>query len=204
MNVHWFCDKLNMTGGNLQFYNGITLLVTFFCSRLVWGTWQSTKVFRDIWEVLQMGPTVPEFTDVARSSMESIFVPGNGEICMGKESCLIGQSEVMKFAHSGTPAVPMWLAATYLASNIVLHSLNFYWFSRMIETVRKRFEPKPDDKLKQEKQERERRQSIIEELADGLDENELSGPKTPSVEKSEAMSTGVDGAAQRRAVKQES
>lgn len=123
---------------------------------------------------------------------------------MGKESCLIGQSEVMKFAHSGTPAVPMWLAATYLASNIVLHSLNFYWFSRMIETVRKRFEPKPDDKLKQEKQERERRQSIIEELADGLDENELSGPKTPSVEKSEAMSTGVDGAAQRRAVKQES
>ncbi len=85
-----------------------------------------------------------------------------------------------------------------------LHSLNFYWFSRMIETVRKRFEPKPDDKLKQEKQERERRQSIIEELADGLDENELSGPKTPSVEKSEAMSTGVDGAAQRRAVKQES
>ena len=35
----------------------------------------------------------------------------------------------------------MWLAITYLTSNVVLNSLNFYWFGKMIETVRKRFKP---------------------------------------------------------------
>jgi hypothetical protein len=28
---------------------------------------------------------------------------------------------------------------TYLSSNLILNSLNFYWFSKMIETVMKRF-----------------------------------------------------------------
>lgn len=38
----------------------------------------------------------------------------------------------------GVP-VPMWLAAVYLGSNVVLNCLNYYWFGRMIEAVRKRF-----------------------------------------------------------------
>jgi hypothetical protein len=104
---------------------------------------------------------------------------------MGKESCVLAQSEVMKFVNDET-SVPMWLALTYLGSNLILHSLNFYWFGRMIETVRKRFEGKPHDEFKHE---RERRQSIIEELADELDQNEISGPKTPSGEKTEASAT---------------
>lgn len=36
--------------------------------------------------------------------------------------------------------VPAWLAAVYLGSNIVLNTLNFYWFGKMIETVRSRFQ----------------------------------------------------------------
>ena len=35
--------------------------------------------------------------------------------------------------------VPLWLAMAYLGSNLVLNSLNFYWFYRMILTVAKRF-----------------------------------------------------------------
>lgn len=35
--------------------------------------------------------------------------------------------------------VPMWLAVVYLGSNIVLNTLNFYWFGKMIETIKKRF-----------------------------------------------------------------
>ena len=94
----------------------------------------------------------------------------------------------MKFATSETaPSVPFWLAMTYLGSNIILHSLNFYWFGRMIETVRKRFEGKEHDEFKHE---RERRQSLVEELASGLDENEISGPKTPGFEQTEAEATG--------------
>lgn len=43
----------------------------------------------------------------------------------------------MRFAKEGS--VPVWLACTYLGSNVVLNTLNFYWFGKMIETVKKRF-----------------------------------------------------------------
>ncbi len=35
--------------------------------------------------------------------------------------------------------VPIWLAIVYLGSNLVLNTLNFYWFGKMIETIKKRF-----------------------------------------------------------------
>ena len=41
----------------------------------------------------------------------------------------------------GDRIVPIWLACTYLGSNIVLNTLNFYWFGKMIEAVKKRFQP---------------------------------------------------------------
>ena len=52
--------------------------------------------------------------------------------------------EVMRFA--GEFVVPGWLAWVYLGSNIVLNTLNFYWFGKMIETVRKRFQAPKDKK----------------------------------------------------------
>jgi hypothetical protein len=33
------------------------------------------------------------------------------------------------------------LGASYLAANVVLQCLNFFWFSKMVETIRKRFAP---------------------------------------------------------------
>lgn len=189
-----------MTGGTLQWYNGITLLVTFFVSRLCWGTYQSVRVFQDFWHVMHQYPAVPAnpsaIRDVHASPASAIFVPRDGQLCMGKASCLAAQSEVMKFAHGGTPGVPLWLGMVYLVSNLILHTLNFYWFGRMIETVRKRFDDKPPakgDKVK-------RRQSVIEEMADELDQGEISGySRTPGLEKNEkeAFSTGVsDGGAE--------
>lgn len=44
---------------------------------------------------------------------------------------------MMRFA--GDYVVPMWLAVVYLGSNVVLNTLNFYWFGKMIETIKKRF-----------------------------------------------------------------
>ena len=180
-----------MTGGQLQWYNGITLLATFFCSRLVWGTYQSVRVFQDVWEVLHLSNLPPR--DIHSSAVNSIFVPRDGQLCMGKDSCIAAQSEVFKFTASHA-TIPMWLALTYLGSNLILHSLNFYWFGRMIETVRKRFEAKEHDEFKHERESEAkgtrhsaRKQSIIEELADELDMNEISGPKTPMVEKGDAM-----------------
>lgn len=40
-----------------------------------------------------------------------------------------------------TVALPMWLAILYLGSNTILNFLNIYWFSKMIQTVRSRFQP---------------------------------------------------------------
>jgi hypothetical protein len=39
------------------------------------------------------------------------------------------------------PAVPVWLTGVYLAANVVLNALNWYWFVKMVGAVRKRFEP---------------------------------------------------------------
>ena len=54
--------------------------------------------------------------------------------------------ETMRYA--GKMYVPMWLACVYLGSNVVLNSLNFYWFGKMIETIKKRFTESKEVKQK--------------------------------------------------------
>lgn len=106
LNFHWFMDKLGMTGSTAQLVNGITLIATFGCSRLLWGNYQSVRMYRDVWLALQTPGELP---------------------------------------------VPPWLALSYLASTTALSVLNFYWFGRMIETIRARFEkPKPKKTDKKE------------------------------------------------------
>ena len=53
----------------------------------------------------------------------------------------------MKYA--GALSIPTWLGAVYLGSNCVLNALNFYWFGKMIETIRKRFTESKDNKPKE-------------------------------------------------------
>lgn len=112
--MHWFFDKLHMTGSRAQWYNGILLLASFFSCRLLWGTYQSVRVYQDVWAGLHHAgfPTSQRTADLATG-------------------------DVMQFAKEGS--VPVWLACTYLGSNVVLNTLNFYWFGKMIETVKKRF-----------------------------------------------------------------
>lgn len=43
----------------------------------------------------------------------------------------------MKYA--GNYVVPTWLAVMYLGSNLLLNTLNVYWFGKMVETISKRF-----------------------------------------------------------------
>ncbi|KAK2729942.1 DUF887 domain-containing protein, partial [Colletotrichum kahawae] len=118
LNIHWFFDKLGMTGSRAQLYNGLMLLFTFFSTRLVYGTHQSVRVFSDIFAAIDTNPILPVSADT-------------GEVIT---------STVMRFA-TPTSTVPAWLAFTYLMSNITLNSLNFYWFIMMIRAVRKRFQP---------------------------------------------------------------
>ncbi|KAM0245863.1 hypothetical protein ACHAQJ_010435 [Trichoderma viride] len=111
LNIHWFFDKVNMTGSRAQLYNGIFLLFSFFSCRLVYGTLQSFYVFRDMWAAVNAHPTKT-----------------------------FSQSLVMEFATQES-TVPTWLAVSYLTSNITLNTLNLYWFIMMIRAVLKRFKP---------------------------------------------------------------
>lgn len=118
LNMHWFFDKLHMTGSRAQWYNGILLLASFFSCRLLWGTYQSIRVYQDVWAGLHY------------KELHGAASAGVG----GRDNWEAG---IMRFAKEGS--VPTWLACTYLGSNIVLNTLNFYWFGKMIETVKKRF-----------------------------------------------------------------
>lgn len=126
---------------------------------------------------------------------ERLFDSRNGQMCLGDASCVAAQSEVLRFTNVDSH-VPWWIIAVYLVSNVTLNALNWYWFGKMIETVRKRFEGKPDvDSKGQLDNSVQRRKSIVEHAADELDRGVASGPKTPAIEKTQAMamSSGVDG-----------
>ena len=118
LNFHWFFDKLHMTGSRPQWYNGIVLLFSFFCCRLLWGAYQSIRVYQDVWAALHYDAIVKS---------RPVFEPA-------KDS-----DEMMIMRFSGEYVVPTWLACVYLGSNVVLNTLNFYWFGKMIETIKKRF-----------------------------------------------------------------
>jgi len=190
LNIHWFCDKLDLTGSPLQWYNGMVLLGTFFGCRLVWGTYQSVQVFRDLWEAINLNPAITRgmVGSVSGSTPHPLFAARDGQLCLGDMKCVAAQAEVMKFAGNGVDAVPLWLAGTYLGANLLLNSLNWIWFGRMIETVMKRFREIPERAAKSRQK---RRESVVLEVADGLEQDDMMhGPMV--LEKDEGQSTAVD------------
>ena len=132
-----------MTGSNAQLYNGLILLSTFFGCRLVWGTYQTTQVFQDVWKALQVS-SVPDshFPSTYGSHNATASDPTFNQ---SKDAT----AEIMRFA--GPQLVPLWLAVTYLSANVVLTGLNFFWFKKMIDAVRKRFQKPRLETVKEEK-----------------------------------------------------
>ncbi|KAI9846702.1 MAG: hypothetical protein M1837_003757 [Sclerophora amabilis] len=143
LNFHWFFDKVNMTGSKAQWYNGIALLASFLSCRLLWGTYQSVRVYQDVWAALQ----APGPDPLSSMSSDQLLLITNPDL------------KIMKL--SGPQVVPLWLSITYLGSNIVLNTLNFYWFGKMIETVRKRFEPPKEAKIKAASNENGKKQQAV-------------------------------------------
>jgi hypothetical protein len=142
LNFHWFFDKLEMTGSKPQLYNGLMLLFTFFCCRLVWGTYQSVRVYQDVWRALHHRPAAATIHFDALSNATAAGI----DAAAGKSALPIHDG-IMQFA--GEEFVPLWLAFTYLGSNVVLNTLNFYWFGKMIDAVRKRFQPPKEQRRKE-------------------------------------------------------
>ena len=96
--------------------------------RLFWGTYQSIQVFGDIWAAYKAGPIT--FLDPTLKSYDNITATDAGTT---------ERTAMLHFADGHN--VPLWIAFAYLASNLVLNGLNWFWFAKMIETLRKRFDP---------------------------------------------------------------
>ncbi|KAI5797700.1 TLC domain-containing protein [Geopyxis carbonaria] len=121
LNIHWFCDKLNLTGSRIQLVNGFFLLGTFFLCRIVWGTYNSVLVFKDVFNIYA---TPPPSAHPKLDPLSTQETPIDG-------------AAIHPFAGM---TVPLWLVVVYLGSNICLNGLNYFWFSRMIQTVSARFQ----------------------------------------------------------------
>jgi hypothetical protein len=138
LNIHWFLDKLNMTGSRVQLYNGVALLATFFGGRVLWGNYQSINVYLDVWTALHT------------QTFDSQPVSGNSTFAHWENISGLDTRDGF-----GTMTLPSWLAFAYLGSNTVLNFLNVYWFAKMIQALMKRFQP-PHSTLKIEKRSSEK------------------------------------------------
>jgi hypothetical protein len=132
LNIHWFMDKLGMTGARAQLVNGILLLVTFAGCRLVWGVYQSALIYSDVWHAWHA-------TTPFASRCAAFF------------------SKTRLNALVNVPldcrVLPTWLGVLYVGANTLLTLLNFFWYSKMIAAVTKRFKsPQEADKKEHTKE----------------------------------------------------
>ena len=102
-------------------------MITFFCCRIVWGTYGSIGVFNDVYRATTTGYTSPQY-------LHDKFAQAAN---YGDLSDPLGQTT----AFMTTRHLPLWLGASYLTCNVALALLNFYWFSQIIQTIRSRFDP---------------------------------------------------------------
>ncbi|BGP14219.1 hypothetical protein JCM10213v2_002162 [Rhodosporidiobolus nylandii] len=101
LNAHWLFDKLKMTGSTAQLINGVCLVVSYISARLIWGTYNSYR----LWRLL-----LPSTADLSAKAI------------LARET-------------------PLWIRGLYLFLNILMNSLNFYWFRLMVLALLKRFVP---------------------------------------------------------------
>lgn len=115
----------------VQAVNGGFLVASFFGARLVYGNLNSVWVFYDVFSAIIYGQT--EFTKTETGAATNYTAQDLLSIAADEQ----GQ----RLAFAGGLKVPLWIGLIYLASNLTLNSLNIFWFGKMIETIRKRFDP---------------------------------------------------------------
>ena len=129
LSIHWFCDKLGMTGSKLQLYKGIALLITFFGCRIVWGTYSSVLIYLVIYKAL----TFPS-NDPMASLLDNGKCDGNASI-LDAPGCEVGD-------------LPTWLVSVYLIANTALSLLNLYCLIKWSRPYEKKSVPQGKGKMK--------------------------------------------------------
>lgn len=126
---------MGLTGSTFQLVNAGFLLATFGGCRCIWGTYQSGWIYHDLLKALRLSEAERPLAVAAGMAQGQAYnvLTGGG---LGHES------------------VPLWLAGLYLGSNTLLSVLQFYWFGKMIDAVRKRFQGPKEEKTREEKKKR--------------------------------------------------
>ncbi|KAK3068949.1 hypothetical protein LTR53_013087 [Teratosphaeriaceae sp. CCFEE 6253] len=144
LNIHWFCDKLDLTGSSIQAINGAFLTGSFFCARIVWGLYSSFHTFNDLYMAYAAGHNDPSrlaqylaFNATDAASAHDSYARTK----MSGDRSLYYDAKAQETAFMGDLYFPLWLPAIYLASNLTLNALNIWWFYKMVATIRKRFDP---------------------------------------------------------------
>jgi hypothetical protein len=98
----------------------------------------STPFLNIHWVLDKVGMTGSTFQAVNGAALIATF--GASRLVWGNYQAFMMYKDVMKAIQNPRDLpVPTWLALSYLASIGVLSVLNFYWFSKMIQTVLSRF-----------------------------------------------------------------
>lgn len=123
---------MGLTGSTLQLINAGFLLTSFCGCRCIWGTYQSGWIYHDLLKALRLSEAEKPLAVTAGIAQGQAYnvLAGGG---LGQES------------------VPMWLAGLYLGSNTLLSVLQFYWFGKMVDAVRKRFQGPKSEKNEESK-----------------------------------------------------
>lgn len=138
LSIHWFCDKLHLTGSPLQLYNGVALLI-LWCWGLFWCSNQCAQALQDAISTLSSNGSEPAewTTSSIKSVFESaLFWPPQmlADSWKSTQKAEVAQS----FGPSKTPVAP-WVVLTYAVSAGVLNLLNLYWLITMFLALAKRF-----------------------------------------------------------------
>ncbi|KAK4569373.1 hypothetical protein LTR86_003136 [Recurvomyces mirabilis] len=131
LNIHWFCDKIGLTGSTIQAVNGAVLTFSFFGCRIVWGIYNSFNTFHDIYSAYTAG----------HANAPLLTSDSNMRTSVSGDMGIYYDNGRQESAFMGEQYLPLWLPAIYLASNLVLNALNIWWFYKMVATIRKRFDP---------------------------------------------------------------
>jgi hypothetical protein len=121
VNIHWFLNKTGYAGSKTQIANGVVLIITFACCRLLWGSYMTFTFFSDVWTALHASK--PSWTEYNYAA--------------GERPLLLQHEAVW------------WVGAAFMCTHIVVMSLSTFWFVKMIATMRKHIISIREDKKTQ-------------------------------------------------------
>lgn len=102
-------------------------MTTFFGCRLVWGTYGAINVSKDVYRAVFEGMSLAD-------GLQSRALPGSSQ--KNSRDLDSEATSYLEIQH-----LSLWIGVLYVTANSALTVLNAFWFSKMVQALRKRFDP---------------------------------------------------------------